>query len=296
MKAMNIPSITLESYEADDILATLATQGEEAGFNVLVVSGDRDAFQLITDKTLVLYPKKGISDIPPMDADAVEAKYFVRPERYSDLAALVGETADNLPGVPGVGPKTAAKWINLYGDLAGILENAENIKGKVGEALREHVDNVTRNRRLNQLKHDLELPVTLEQMELQAPNREEIENLFDALEFNTLRKRLFDLFAAQEEEVAPEVAEFTRVVTEDAKSCATSLKPERAHRSRSSRPSSMAKRWALPCSAGRRLPGWTSRDWMRLPKTSLRSSWLMPRHRRSSTTPRPPCICWPTAD
>ncbi|MGP5522906.1 DNA polymerase I [Glutamicibacter arilaitensis] len=217
MKAMNIPSITLESYEADDILATLATQGEEAGFNVLVVSGDRDAFQLITDKTLVLYPKKGISDIPPMDADAVEAKYFVRPERYSDLAALVGETADNLPGVPGVGPKTAAKWINLYGDLAGILENAENIKGKVGEALREHVDNVTRNRRLNQLKHDLELPVTLEQMELQAPNREEIENLFDALEFNTLRKRLFDLFAAQEEEVAPEVAEFTRVVTEDAK-------------------------------------------------------------------------------
>ena len=217
MKAMNIPSITLESFEADDILATLATQGEEAGFNVLVVSGDRDAFQLITDKTLVLYPKKGISDIPPMDADAVEAKYFVRPERYSDLAALVGETADNLPGVPGVGPKTAAKWINLYGDLAGILENAENIKGKVGEALREHVDNVTRNRRLNQLKHDLELPVTLEQMELQAPNREEIENLFDALEFNTLRKRLFDLFAAQEEEVAPEVAEFTRVVTEDAK-------------------------------------------------------------------------------
>lgn len=175
MKAMNIPNITLESFEADDILATMATRGEEAGFEVLVVSGDRDAFQLITDRTLVLYPKKGISDIPPMDAEAVETKYFVRPERYSDLAALVGETADNLPGVPGVGPKTAAKWLNLYGDLDGILENAESIKGKVGESLRAHVDNVTRNRRLNQLRHDLELPVSLEETELVAPNREEIE-------------------------------------------------------------------------------------------------------------------------
>ncbi|GAA1414129.1 DNA polymerase I [Glutamicibacter uratoxydans] len=218
MGAMNIPSISLDPFEADDILATLATRGEDAGFSVLVVSGDRDAFQLITDRTLVLYPKKGISDIPPMDADAVEAKYFVRPERYSDLAALVGETADNLPGVPGVGPKTAAKWINQYGDLAGILENIDSIKGKVGDALREHVDNVTRNRKLNQLRHDLELDVTLEDMELEAPNREEIENLFDALEFNTLRKRLFDLFAAQDEESAPEVAEFTRVEVADAAS------------------------------------------------------------------------------
>ncbi|MFJ2620828.1 DNA polymerase I [Glutamicibacter sp. NPDC087344] len=218
MHAMNIPSISLDPFEADDILATLATAGEEAGFRVLVVSGDRDAFQLITEKTLVLYPKKGISDIPPMDADAVEAKYFVRPERYSDLAALVGESADNLPGVPGVGPKTAAKWINQYGDLAGILEHLDEIKGKVGESLREHVDNVTRNRRLNQLRHDLELPVTLEEMELVAPNREEIENLFDALEFNTLRKRLFDLFAAQEEQAAPQVAEFARVITDNADS------------------------------------------------------------------------------
>ncbi|HBV10870.1 MAG TPA: DNA polymerase I [Micrococcaceae bacterium] len=216
MKAMNIPNITLESFEADDILATMATRGEEAGFEVLVVSGDRDAFQLITDRTLVLYPKKGISDIPPMDAEAVETKYFVRPERYSDLAALVGETADNLPGVPGVGPKTAAKWLNLYGDLDGILENAESIKGKVGESLRAHVDNVTRNRRLNQLRHDLELPVSLEETELVAPNREEIENLFDALEFNTLRKRLFDLFAADEDEEQPEAAVFERLEAKDA--------------------------------------------------------------------------------
>ncbi|GAB3619355.1 DNA polymerase I [Glutamicibacter endophyticus] len=211
MKAMNIPCISLDGYEADDILATLSKQGEAAGFEVLVVSGDRDAFQLITDKTLVLYPKKGISDIPPMDAEAIEAKYLVRPERYSDLAALVGESADNLPGVPGVGPKTAAKWLNLYGDLDGVLENIDSIKGKVGDSLREHVESVKRNRRLNQLLGDLELPVTLDDTELGTPNREEIENLFDALEFNTLRKRLFDHFAAAEEETQVEVAEINEI-------------------------------------------------------------------------------------
>ncbi len=205
MEAMNIPTITMDGYEADDIIATLAAKGEAAGLDVLVVSGDRDAFQLITEKTLVLYPKKGISDIPPMDGDAVEAKYFVRPEQYSDLAALVGETADNLPGVPGVGPKTAAKWINLYGGLEGILENIDSIKGKVGDSLREHVDNVTRNRRLNHLLRDLELPVELEAMELERPNRDAVEELFDALQFNTLRKRLFDLFGDEPEDAREEI-------------------------------------------------------------------------------------------
>ncbi|MCW4464542.1 DNA polymerase I [Glutamicibacter sp. MNS18] len=224
MKAMNIPSITLDGYEADDILATLAHQGENAGFKVLVVSGDRDAFQLINETTLVLYPKKGISDIPPMDADAVEAKYFVRPERYSDLAALVGETADNLPGVPGVGPKTAAKWLGLYGDLDGILENIDSIKGKVGDSLREHVQNVKRNRRLNELRRDLELPVTLDEAVLENPNREAIENLFDALEFNTLRKRMFDLFAADEAEDDREVVQFTLTELSSAAAIAEFLK------------------------------------------------------------------------
>lgn len=206
MEAMNIPTITMEGYEADDIIATLAAQGEAAGLDVLVVSGDRDAFQLITEKTLVLYPKKGISDIPPMDGDAVEAKYFVRPEQYSDLAALVGETADNLPGVPGVGPKTAAKWINLYGGLEGIFANIDSIKGKVGESLREHVEDVKRNRHLNHLLRDLELPVAIEAMELERPDREAIEELFDALEFTTLRKRLFDLFGEEPEEAREEKA------------------------------------------------------------------------------------------
>ncbi len=198
MEAMRIPTISMDGYEADDVLATLASWGEKAGWEVLVVSGDRDTFQLITDHVSVLYPKKGISDIPPMDAAAVEAKYFVTPERYPDLAALTGETADNLPGVPGVGPKTAAKWINLYGGLDGILENLDAIGGKVGESLRANVDQVKRNRRLNRLLTDLELPVDLDAMVLQHPDREHVEELFDALQFNTLRKRLFDLFGGEE--------------------------------------------------------------------------------------------------
>nr|WP_218847041.1 DNA polymerase I [Psychromicrobium silvestre] len=200
MEAMNVPTITLDGYEADDIIATLAAQAEAAGWETLVVSGDRDAFQLITEKTLVLYPKKGISDIPPLDATAIEEKYFVRPDQYSDLAALVGETADNLPGVPGVGPKTAAKWINQYGGLEAILANIDSIGGKVGDSLRENVENVKRNRRLNHLLRDLELPVPLEQMELKHPNREKIEELFDALQFKTLRKRLFEQFGEDEED------------------------------------------------------------------------------------------------
>ena len=198
MAAMRIPTISVDGFEADDIIATLSVQGEAAGWDVLVVSGDRDAFQLITDKVLVLYPKKGISDIPPMDADAVEAKYLVPPNRYSDLAALVGESADNLPGVPGVGPKTAAKWLKLYGSLDGILENLDAIGGKVGESLRAHVEDVKRNRRLNHLLRDMELPVAITDTVLQAPDREAVEELFDALQFNTLRKRLFDLFGEEE--------------------------------------------------------------------------------------------------
>ncbi|WP_240630087.1 DNA polymerase I [Specibacter cremeus] len=198
MEAMRIPTVAVDGFEADDIIATLSTQGEAAGWDVLVVSGDRDAFQLITDKVLVLYPKKGISDIPPMDAAAVEAKYFVPPNRYPDLAALVGESADNLPGVPGVGPKTAAKWITQYGGLEGILENLDAIGGKVGDSLRQHVDSVKRNRRLNHLLRDMDLPVALEDTVLHHPDREQVEELFDTLQFNTLRKRLFDLFGEEE--------------------------------------------------------------------------------------------------
>ncbi len=194
MTAWGIKTISMPGFEADDILATLAAQGDAAGFEVLLVSGDRDTFQLITDNVFVLYPKTGVSNIPRMDAEAIETKYFVTPPRYSDLAALVGETADNLPGVPGVGPKTAAKWINLYGGLEGILENLDSIGGKVGDSLREHIESVKRNRRLNRLLTDLELPVTLNDLEEPRPDHDAIEDIFDRLEFKTLRTRLFALY------------------------------------------------------------------------------------------------------
>jgi DNA polymerase-1 len=202
LQAWGIKTIKLPGYEADDILATLAAMGEKAGFEVLLVSGDRDAFQLITDNVFVLYPRKGVSDIPRMDATAIQEKYFVSPAQYSDLAALVGETADNLPGVPGVGPKTAAKWINLYGGLEGVLEHLDAIGGKVGDALRENVDDVKRNRRLNRLHTDLQLPVTLDELAEPRPDEAALEQLFDDLEFKTIRTRLFALYGSDEVESA----------------------------------------------------------------------------------------------
>ncbi|WP_083839701.1 DNA polymerase I [Arthrobacter globiformis] len=219
MGAWGIKTIKMPGYEADDILATLAAMGEKAGYEVLLVSGDRDAFQLITDNVFVLYPKKGVSDIPRMDAAAVEAKYFVSPSRYSDLAALVGETADNLPGVPGVGPKTAAKWINLYGGLEGVLEHVDAIGGKVGDSLRANVDAVKRNRKLNQLHTDLDLPVTLDELADPRPDQQALEDLFDELEFKTIRTRLFDLYASEApapEREALETRDFTTLTDADA--------------------------------------------------------------------------------
>ncbi len=205
LEAMRIPTISLDGFEADDIIATLAEQGVADGYDVMAVTGDRDAFQLVNDQVTVLYPRKGVTDLPRMDAVAIEEKYLVPPSLYSDLAALVGETADNLSGVPGVGPKTAAKWIKQYGGLEGILNNVDSIKGKVGDALRAHVDDVRRNRRLNRLRHDLELPIGLDHLTATHPDREAVEELFDALQFNVLRKRLFDLYG--EEEAAANVEE-----------------------------------------------------------------------------------------
>ena len=212
MEALGIPTLTVEDYEADDIVATLSARAEAAGWDAVVVSGDRDAFQLISEHTTVLYPKKGVSDIPPMDADAVMAKYGVSPAQYPDLAALVGESADNLPGVPGVGPGFAAKWINAYGGLEGVLENADSITGKKGEALRAHLEDVRRNRRLNALVRDLDLPVDLEAMALTMPDHDTVSELFDALQFNRIRDRVFEVFSerlgadapAAEVEEAPE--------------------------------------------------------------------------------------------
>jgi DNA polymerase I len=200
LDALNIRHVEVEGYEADDVIATLTTQAVEEGMEVLICSGDRDTLQLVSDQVTVLYPVKGVSELTRMTPAAVEAKYGVRPDRYSDLAALVGESSDNLPGVPGVGPKTAAKWLGQYGDLAGVVAHVDQVKGKAGESLREHLDGVLRNRRLNGLVCDLPLPVAVNELERHNWDREKVHTVFDGLEFRVLRDRLFSTIEAPQQE------------------------------------------------------------------------------------------------
>ncbi|NKE08790.1 MULTISPECIES: DNA polymerase I [Kocuria] len=199
LEALGVPVVTKEGYEADDVLATLARRGAAADFEVLVFSGDRDAFQMVDDHVTVVYPGRTPSDLKMMDAAAVMEKYKVPPQYYPDLAALTGEQADNLPGVPGVGPGFAAKWIEAYGDVESVLEHAEKITGKKGEALRENVELVRRNRKLNRLETGLDLKIELDQAELPTPNQDAVNALFDDLDFGSgLRGRVFEAFAGPE--------------------------------------------------------------------------------------------------
>jgi DNA polymerase-1 len=200
LAALRIPVLEKAGYEADDVIATLARAARRAGFEVLVTSGDRDAFQLIDEHVTVLYPVRGVSELTRMTPDAVQARYGVPPTRYCDLAALVGEDSDNLPGVPGVGPKTAAKWLNLYGDLDGVVAHAPAITGRAGENLRAHLEGVLRNRRLNQLVDDLDLPMGVDGLKLRSWSREEVHRVFDGLQFRVLRDRLFARLSAPEPE------------------------------------------------------------------------------------------------
>jgi DNA polymerase-1 len=207
LAALRIPVIDKDGYEADDVIATLATQAEAAGMDVLICSGDRDAFQLISDQVTVLYPIRGVSELTRMTPEAVQAKYGIQPPKYPDLAAMVGESSDNLPGVPGVGPKTAAKWINQFGSLDEIVARVDEIGGKAGDALRERLADVIRNRRINQLVRDLELPLTPVDLRAQSWDRDAVHTVFDGLEFRVLRDRLFETLSADEPviEAAPEL-------------------------------------------------------------------------------------------
>lgn len=190
LEAMNITVVTKENFEADDILATLSLAAEQAGERVLVVSGDRDAFQLVDDDVTLLYPVRGVSKLSRFTPEAVREKYGVAPEHYPDIAALVGETSDNLPGVPGVGPKTAAKWVTKYGDVAGIIAHADEIGGKVGQSLRDHIADVERNRRLNRLRRDLDLPVGLDDLRVREVDHERVEQVFSELQLRTMKARV----------------------------------------------------------------------------------------------------------
>ncbi|MFF5257629.1 DNA polymerase I [Actinomadura viridis] len=200
LDALRIPRLSVAGFEADDIIATLSVQATEAGMETLVVTGDRDAFQLVNKDVTILYPVRGVSELARMDPAAVEAKYGVPPERYRELAALVGETSDNLPGVPGVGPKTAAKWLTKYGDLDGLVAHVGEIKGKAGDNLREHLGQVLRNQQINKLDCEVGLDLTPPQLAMGQWDREEIHTLFDSLQFRVLRERLYASLSAAEPE------------------------------------------------------------------------------------------------
>ena len=202
LDALRIQHLSMDGYEADDIIATLATQGLAEGMQVLIMTGDRDSIQLVTEDSTVLYTMRGVSDLARFTPASVEEKYGVPPHRYPELAAIVGETSDNLPGVPGVGQGYAAKWINQYDGLDNVIARADEITGKKGEALRAHLGDVIRNRRLNALICDLTLPLRPGETVRQPWDRAAALELLDELEFRgELRTRLMDTIdpAADEE-------------------------------------------------------------------------------------------------
>lgn len=203
LAAMSIPVLQQEDVEADDILATLATQGAEGGFHVLVCSGDRDTIQLVTDDITLLYPNvQGVSQLKRYDRQAVIDRYGVPPEQYPDIAALVGETSDNLPGVPKVGEKTAVKWLTQFGSLENLLDNADKVTGVVGGNLREHLDDVRRNRSLNRLLTDVELPLGPADLEVQPMDAQAVRDIFARLEFKTLIPRVAELAGIEQQMAA----------------------------------------------------------------------------------------------
>ena len=190
VKGFGITQFSVEGFEADDIIATLATRAQTDGFDVLICTGDRDSFQLVTDSITVLYPKRGVSEMARMTPQAVLDKYLMTPQQYPDFAALRGDPSDNLPSIPGVGEKTAAKWIIEYGSLATLLEKADEVGGKVGIALRENVESVRRNRELTQLIHSVEIEADPATLAWKGVEPADLAPLFETLEFRTLKDRL----------------------------------------------------------------------------------------------------------
>jgi DNA polymerase-1 len=199
--ALGITVLSEAGFEADDLIATLATQAENEGYRVLVVTGDRDSLQLVSDDVTVLYPRKGVSELTRFTPEAVVEKYGLTPKQYPDFAALRGDPSDNLPGIPGVGEKTASKWIAEYGSLQALVDNVDSVRGKVGDALRANLAGVVRNRELTDLVKDVPLAQTPDTLRLQPWDRDQIHRLFDDLEFRVLRDRLFETLAAVEPEV-----------------------------------------------------------------------------------------------
>ncbi|WP_281157645.1 DNA polymerase I [Streptomyces sp. HYC2] len=206
LDAMNASRFAVDGYEADDVIATLATQAEAEGFEVLIVTGDRDSFQLVSEHTTVLYPTKGVSELTRFTPEKVIEKYGLTPAQYPDFAALRGDPSDNLPGIPGVGEKTAAKWINQFGSFAQLVERVEEVKGKAGQNLRDHLESVKLNRRLTELERSVELPKAVTDLARTPYDRKAVAMVLDTLEIRnpSLRERLFAVDpGAEEAETTP---------------------------------------------------------------------------------------------
>jgi DNA polymerase I len=202
LAALKVPALQAEGYEADDVIATLAVQGQDDDMDVLIVTGDRDALQLVNDRVTVLMTRRGISDMTRFTPAAVEEKYGLTPVQYPDFAALRGDPSDNLPSIPGVGEKTAAKWIREFGSLDELINRVDEVPGKAGEALREHLAAVIRNRQLTELRRDVPLDRVAADLELGQWDRETLNDLFDSLQFRVLRERLYETFSVSEPETA----------------------------------------------------------------------------------------------
>jgi DNA polymerase-1 len=200
LTALRVPSLEAPGFEADDVIATVTSRAEQEGFDVLICTGDRDALQLVSDRVTVLYPRKGVSDLARMTPQAVLDKYGLSPEQYPDFAALRGDPSDNLPNIPGVGEKTATRWVVEFGSLDSLVERVDEVKGKTGDALRAHLAQVIQNRQLTELVRDVPIDVMPGDLARQNWERDEVHQVFDALEFRVLRDRLYATVEAAEPE------------------------------------------------------------------------------------------------
>ncbi|RBY76694.1 DNA polymerase I [Geodermatophilus sp. TF02-6] len=200
LAALHIPVVTAEGYEADDVIATLTVAAVELGMDVLICTGDRDALQLVGPHVTVLYPRKGVSDLVRFTPEEVEARYGLTPAQYPDFAALRGDPSDNLPSIPSVGEKTAARWVREYGSLDELVDRVDTVKGKVGDKLREHLSSVLQNRRLTELDRQVPLDVGPDDLAVRPWDRDAVHTLFDNLQFRVLRERLFATLTSAEPE------------------------------------------------------------------------------------------------
>ena len=202
LDALRIPHFELEGYEADDVIATFVDRFKK-DCDIIICTGDRDSFQLVSEGVTVLYPKKGVTELARMTPDAVFEKYGLTPAQYPDFAALRGDPSDNLPSIPGVGEKTATKWIQEFGSLKELVAKVDSVPGKAGDALRNSLSSVLTNRELTQLRHDLPLNPALGEMEWQGVDASHINKLFDTLEIKALKERIAALGGVSDPQPAP---------------------------------------------------------------------------------------------